>query len=184
MSKKNVSRYVLLGLLDGRPMSGYDIKKIVEFSISDFWSESYGNIYPTLRKFLTDGLAEKTVEKQEGKPDRIVYNITPSGRKELVEWLNEPYKQRHVRDEFLVKLLFGHLLPIEITIHFIETYQQSLEERIGWYRESVANLKKQEFSNRKDLLEYLALRQGLLVLESRLNWCEEALNTLQEQNKN
>ena len=180
MPKKNMSRYVLLGLLDMRPMSGYDIKKIVEISIRDIWSESYGNIYPTLQKFLADGLAEKTVEKQEGKPDRIVYHITPSGRKELVEWLNEPYKQRRVRDEFLVKFLFGYLLPIESNLQLVEDYRQSMKERIEWYRESTKELKKQKLKDRKDLLEYLALLQGIFVREAKLRWCEEVLNTLRE----
>jgi DNA-binding PadR family transcriptional regulator len=180
MPKKNVSRYVLLGLLDWRPMSGYDIKKIVEFSIRDFWSESYGNIYPTLQKFLADGFAEKTVERQEGKPDRIVYHITPSGRKELIEWLNESYKQRRIRDEFLVKFLFGHLLPVESNIHLVETFRHSLAERMEWYRESVASLKKKGLKDRKDLLEYLALLQGIFVRESKLRWCEEALSALKE----
>ncbi len=184
MPKKNVSRYVLLGLLDWRPMSGYDIKKIIEFSIRDFWSESYGNIYPTLQKFLVDGLAEKTVERQEGKPDRIVYHITPSGRKELVEWLNESYEQRRIRDEFLVKFLFGHLLPVESNIHLVETYRHSLEERMEWYRKSVAKIKKQGLKKRKDLLEYLALLQGIFVREAKLHWCEEALKALQDHQKN
>lgn len=180
MPKKNVSRYVLLGLLDWRPMSGYDIKKIVEFSIRDFWTESYGNIYPTLQKFLEDGLAEKTVKKQEGKPNRILYHITSSGRKELVKWLNESYEQRRTRDEFLAKFLFGHLLPVESNIHLVETFQKSLEERMKWYRESVTDLKKQGLKDRKDLLEYLALLQGLFVRKSKLQWCKEALSALRE----
>lgn len=183
MPKKNVSRYVLLGLLDTRPMSGYDIKKIVEFSIRDFWSESYGNIYPTLQKFVTDGLANRTVKKQEGKPDRVVYHITPSGRKELVEWLKEPYQQRRIRDEFLAKFLFGHLLPIENNIKLVEKYKESMEDRIDWYRETVSNLEEQTIKNRKDLLEYLALLQGIFVRESKLKWCEEVLRTLQKFDK-
>jgi DNA-binding PadR family transcriptional regulator len=43
------SKYAILGMLSIAPMSGYDIKKQVETSISNFWSESYGQIYPALR---------------------------------------------------------------------------------------------------------------------------------------
>jgi DNA-binding PadR family transcriptional regulator len=32
--------FAILGLLDWRPMSGYDIKKLVEMGLSHFWSES------------------------------------------------------------------------------------------------------------------------------------------------
>lgn len=184
MAKKNMSRFVLLGLLDMRPMTGYDIKKILEFSFRDIWSESYGNIYPTLQKFLKDGLAEKTTEKQDGKPDRIVYHITSSGKEKLVGWLKKPYEKRHIRDEFLIKILFGYLLNIENNLHLVRSYQQSLEERIVWYRDSVDNLKKQGLQDQKDLLEYLALLQGVFVQEAKLQWCELSINTLQKFKKN
>ena len=38
------SKYAILGMLSIEPMSGYDIKKEVEKSISNFWTESYGQI--------------------------------------------------------------------------------------------------------------------------------------------
>ena len=180
MPRKNMSRYVLLGLLDMRPMTGYDIKKILEISFSDVWSESYGNIYPTLQRFLQSGLAEKTVERQEGKPDRIVYHITPQGREELIQWLKKPYQKRHVRYEFLMKLLFGYLLPVEENIRMVESFQQSVQERIEWYRESMDALKKGGLKKQSDLLEYLALLQGFLVREAMLRWCEEAVKSLHE----
>jgi DNA-binding PadR family transcriptional regulator len=46
MARVNGTRQVVLGFLTWRPMSGYDIKKIVEQSVSNFWSESYGQGWP------------------------------------------------------------------------------------------------------------------------------------------
>jgi DNA-binding PadR family transcriptional regulator len=37
-------------MLSLRPMSGYDIRKTVQESIRFFWSESYGQIYPALKR--------------------------------------------------------------------------------------------------------------------------------------
>ena len=34
----------LLGLLSIAPMSGYDIRQLIPWSIGQFWSESYGQI--------------------------------------------------------------------------------------------------------------------------------------------
>lgn len=178
MARKHASRYVLLGLLDWRPMSGYDIKKIVEDNIRDFWHESYGNIYPTLQRFVEDGLAEKRVERQEGRPDRIEYTITPAGRDELVEWLKSPTEVRRVRDVFLAKFIFGHLLSKEHNIEQIEAYRRDREERLEWYRATLASLEKTARRSRKSLLEFLALRQGFVMTEARLRWCDEVLSTL------
>ena len=41
---------VILGLLAVRPLSGYDIKAIVDRSTRFFWAASYGQIYPELRR--------------------------------------------------------------------------------------------------------------------------------------
>jgi len=180
MARTNASRYVLLGLLDWEPMSGYDIKKTVEQTIRDFWHESYGNIYPTLKKFLAEGLAKKTVERQEGRPDRIVYQITAAGRRELVEWLQAPPQTQRARDEFLAKFNFGYLVSKQANITQIERYRRKLDERLEWYREMEAVLKDGRLQSRKKLLEYLTLRQGGYVLEGHLRWCEEVLSALQE----
>ena len=179
-TRKNQSRYILLGLLDMRPMSGYDIKKILEISFRDIWSESYGNIYPTLKKFLTDGLAVKSREKQEGKPDRIVYTITPKGRKELTDWLSKPYEKRRVRDEFLMKLLFGNLLPLGDNIKLVESYQLQLAERLHYYRDQTREIERNGITDQKILLEYIALRQGKYVQEAKIEWCREAISSLQQ----
>ena len=42
--------YVILGMLSWRPMSGYEIKALVDRSTRFFWAASYGQIYPELRK--------------------------------------------------------------------------------------------------------------------------------------
>jgi PadR family transcriptional regulator AphA len=180
LPKKNASRYVLLGLLDWEPMSGYDIKKVIEHHIRDFWHESYGNIYPTLKKFIVEGLAKKTVESVEGKPDRIVYRITPAGKRELIGWLKEPFEVRRTRDELLAKFIFGHLLSKETNIEQIERFRQERAERLEWYYEIETHLKKDRLKSRKKLLEYLTLRQGVLGMEARVNWCDEVLTTLRK----
>src|SRR5918999_5504170 len=101
------SKYAILGMLSIEPMSGYDIKKEVETSISNFWTESYGQIYPVLRKLIGEKLVTKTVESEAGKPDRHVYALTAQGRKELRRWLREGFAPKIQRNEFLLKLFFG-----------------------------------------------------------------------------
>lgn len=52
MDKKNKTGYVILGLLSDRSISGYGIKKLRERRFHHFWSESYGQIYPELKRLL------------------------------------------------------------------------------------------------------------------------------------
>ena len=53
----NSSRAAILGLLLMHDASGYDIRKLAEGSIGHFWSESYGQIYPTLKRLVRDDTA-------------------------------------------------------------------------------------------------------------------------------
>ncbi len=53
------TRFVILGLLNEEPLSGYDIKKIIDIRMSFFWQESYGQIYPELAKLREEGLVEQ-----------------------------------------------------------------------------------------------------------------------------
>lgn len=53
---KNRSRYAILGALTIRPMSGYDIRQFFAKSVSHFWDESYGQIYPILKGLHSEGL--------------------------------------------------------------------------------------------------------------------------------
>ena len=64
--KDKKSKYAILGMLSIEPMSGYDIKKEIEESISNFWTESYGQIYPVLKSLVAEKLVTKTVQKGAG----------------------------------------------------------------------------------------------------------------------
>ena len=47
--------YVILGLLAERPLSGYQIKKIIDIRFQFFWSESFGQIFPALKSLAAQG---------------------------------------------------------------------------------------------------------------------------------
>ena len=107
----NRSEYAILGMLSLRPMSGYDIRKTVEQSIAHFWNESYGQIYPTLRRLATRGFVVRRVGDANGRSDRQVYALTKRGQTRLREWLIEAPESRPFRNELLLKLFFGRHAP-------------------------------------------------------------------------
>src|SRR6478735_12241783 len=97
---------VVLGLLAMRPLSGYDIKAVVDRSTRFFWAASYGQIYPELRRLESDGLVEGE-DVPNGGRQRRVYSLTPAGREALVEWLRGPTVTIEYRDESLLRLFFA-----------------------------------------------------------------------------
>src|SRR5437870_13264730 len=90
MAASNTTLYAVLGMLSAAPRSAYDIKKAIDSSIPHFWSESFGQIYPTLRRLTADGFVRRRHGTQRGKPDRQAYALTPRGPEVLRAWLGQP----------------------------------------------------------------------------------------------
>ena len=103
-------KYLVLGLLAERPMSGYDIKKHVKTVLGSITSASYGTLYPTLHKLLADGDVEMQEVPQQGRPSKKVYFLTDQGREDLQKWLQQPAAADQIRREFLLKLYLARHL--------------------------------------------------------------------------
>jgi len=109
--------FAILGILTHGPQSGYDIKKHIGQSIGYFWQESYGQLYPALKTLVEQEYATMQVEKNDGKPDKKVYQITDRGKTALKAWLEKPIESMpKVRHELLLKLFFGKQTSTEVKI--------------------------------------------------------------------
>ena len=176
-AKPNTSRYAVLGVLGLGPMTGYDIKKVIEGSIAHFWSESYGQIYPILRRLAAEGLAEQRSERQRGKPDRLVYSLTPKGREELRRWLAVPARAETFRSELLLKLFLGaadggaSLRQVE---HF-RAHQQALQRT---YAELERKLRRDMASHPELPYWLITLSFGQRRCAALLDWSDKTLKTL------
>ncbi|HYB01047.1 MAG TPA: PadR family transcriptional regulator [Ktedonobacteraceae bacterium] len=179
MAKENKSRYALLGILSMCPGSGYDIKKFMEQSTSNFWSESYGQIYPILKQLVEEGLATSHTEKQEGKPERYVYTLTDMGLEELRQWLTEPIEQMVERNELLLKLFFGRQSTIASNVEHVQQFQRLQEQLLHKYRSIEAYLKENCADNADMCYSLITVRYGIHRCQALLAWCEETINALQ-----
>jgi DNA-binding PadR family transcriptional regulator len=178
--KKAKGKYAILGMLSIAPMSGYDIKKRIEGSISNFWKESYGQIYPILKGLVAEKLVTKTVEKGSGKPDRHVYALTERGRKELQRWLSEGAVPKVERNELLLKLFFGEEVSLATNVHHIDRYRELQRGLLETYQ-AIEKEIKAEFRDNSNLPYWLlTVRHGQYVSQALLDWCDESLTKLKK----
>lgn len=200
------TRFAILGLLSWQPLSGYDIKKLIEMGLSHFWSESYGQLYPTLSQLVVQGLATRKTDPTSGKRTRYVFTITAQGRKELRSWLHDPSDLPRMRNEFLLKFFLSGRQPVDESIRLLTEYrdqQQARHElytasqkiltravRLGVLPDEVAHILTHDKpagggskagTSRQALLFLLTLRHGVLAIESRLAWCDEAIKAIRSQ---
>jgi len=130
MSSLSPTARVILGLVAWSPRTGYEIKQITDRSTRFFWGASYGQIYPELRRLEAAGLVGSR-EEPRGRVPRRIYSLTKEGRRALDAWLEEADETYEFRDEGLLKLFFGDLLPAEHRLDLIS-------RRRAWYEESAA----------------------------------------------
>jgi DNA-binding PadR family transcriptional regulator len=176
MSAPNRTRLALLGFLSWGPLSGYRLKQLIEMSISNFWTESYGQIYPMLRELERAGLAKARVAK--GGRSRTTYTITPAGRAELARWLVEPALPRPPRNELLLKLFFGaYAKPAELRRH-LETFRAERAALAARYRKTRAML--EDIAPPPPHLPYwlITLSYGENEVAAQTRWADTALATL------
>ena len=184
MPRENKTRFAVLAMLSLGPRSGYDVQQQIQRTLGHFWSESYGQIYPTLRQLLAEGQATARTVAQSGKPNRNLYSITPRGREALHVWLQRPPEPPPVRNEMLLKTFVGWQVPPSVLVEHVEqlkTYYTDLE---GQFRKFERFLKTRLAENLDATYWLLTLRSGQLYVEARLRWCDEALTTLRRIERN
>ncbi len=180
MSKENKSKYALLGVLSLGSMSGYDLKKTIEYSVGHFWKENYAQIYPMLKVLEREGLAVSSTEKQAGRPDRHVYTITEGGLDELRHWLAEPFEMQVERNELLLKLFLGELVQISTSIEHVQSYRAMHAQLLQVYEQTEAHLREAMADHEQQPYWLITLSYGRHITQALLAWSEETLAVLSE----
>jgi PadR family transcriptional regulator AphA len=179
--KENTSYYVILGILSLGECSGYDIKKKIGNAIGYFYKVSNGQIYPVLKKLVSQKYADFRVEKSEGKPYRKVYSITDQGFAVLKEWLDSRDNQHN--NELLLKLYFGSVQPISKNIQMIDEYKKIKEKHLEAYDNIAAYFNPGTINTPQEYYSYFTLRFGQVTAKAYIDWCSEVESILQEMDK-
>jgi DNA-binding PadR family transcriptional regulator len=163
-------RYFVLGLLAQQPMSGYDIKRLLERLKWLIGSSSFGNIYPTLHALLQDGWVTVDVITHEDRPPKKVYTIRERGRQALRESLDRPVSPEASMKAFVMRLILAHDFDQRGLIACLRqrqaqviSHRDALEEMSGESRQTGVGWQ-------------LALDYGLAVADTELDWLDRALS--------
>lgn len=183
MGKENTTCYIILGLLTHKDMSGYDIKKMIDTSISNFWDAGYGQIYPTLKTLEKDGFVIKKSDSNSKGPDKFVYSITGEGKDELVKWLSLPGEKEYVKYEMLLKLFFGKFLEPEENIKRIDNYKKNIQKRVEllelWKEKKLDTIN----TNDDHFYYYLTILFGEHIYKACVEWADKAEALIEDREK-
>lgn len=161
-----------------RQGSGYDIKKFCDKTISHFWNENFGHIYPVLKQLQQEGLIiQSDGEKQDR---RKVYTITEKGKQAFYDWMIQPLEFQPIRSELLLKLSFGDKIPKESIIGMLEEVKARNIMKIEKYKEMEQMYLNNEKAKKDSQYIYLlsSLRFGITSAEATIKWCKETISLI------
>jgi DNA-binding PadR family transcriptional regulator len=148
--------------------TGYDIKKVIDGSTRFFWTASFGQIYPELKRLRRAGLVHAKQEPR-GKVKRTVYELTPKGEQALREWLTDRENVIfEIRDESLLRLFFGDVLSKDDVLANLRMQQMIFELVLQRFREIEVEARAGIEEGRE--YPYLVLRYGLDFITWARDW--------------
>jgi PadR family transcriptional regulator AphA len=163
----------LLGVLSVEPMSGYEMRQFMERSTANFWSESFGQIYPALRRMLAEGLVEVEKHDADGHPAKKVYRITEAGTERLRDWLGLPLKPHRVRNELLLKLFFGERGSPSLLAEQVCVWRRRYEDDLQRYEAIVQKMETLYAKEPGMPFWRMTVRYGMAEARMVIAWCEE-----------
>ena len=186
MSKKK-TQFVILGLLSEGPLTGYDIKKIIDLRFGFFWNESYGQIFPMLKQLSQDHLIELIpdvdMSSSSSKREKNYYQITEQGRMTLLNWLEEPVETETVRFEILLKMYFSNEVDSEVMKKHINAFKLRYLEKLAMLDLFSTELKPlvDLHNNHEEVLSVINF--GQKVYRAYVQWSDETLEQLEKKKR-
>lgn len=170
--------YIILGLIQSQPLSGYRIRKTFEETALGNFGGSPGTIYPALKRLSKNELILKIPVADTVK---FQFRITDQGLRLLKAWLSKtPEKEEIQKDVNLLILKFAFMDPLIDRYQKIEYLQQMLIEAQD-YLEDLEHF----YVHEKEMMSttgQLSFEYGLLSYTTTINWCQNALERVMHEN--
>lgn len=179
--------HAILGFINYKPFSGYDLKKLFDKSVHHFWPADQSQIYRTLSRLSERGWALMEVVAQENRPSRKVFQITEKGKLELRRWLSVPLLPEEHRSVSLIQVFFAGQLEDEGILTIFERQAELLRGLLSVYNQVPAGVeqhKHQVNSPRESFFWMLTLECGVTMARAQLDWVEGVIKRIKNGEHN
>jgi len=177
---------ILLSLLR-EPMSGTELIRLFQGTISHFWKTDLSQIYRALEAMETEGSLRSGSSPSSKGPARRVYRLTARGRRRLAEWIRRPATIPAAKFEYLAQLF-----SVTADERPRERARELLTSMRGEAAAAVAVLEAIDAGFRKApgppeampvslFYPWLTLRHGLIRRRALLEWIDECLEHLERR---
>ncbi len=170
--------YAILGLLNTKSMTGYDLKKLIQKSSFLYWSGNNNQIYKGLLHLQNKDLVTNETKHQDGAPSKKIYTITTLGKKELRKWILEsPKEPPEFKKDFLIQLACSSDLEADEISAILTQYKESIEMKIIMEQELLRRQEAIPMRNENEEFIWKMIKINLIsTYENELVWIESVRN--------
>ncbi|MGP3683741.1 PadR family transcriptional regulator [Streptomyces sp. IBSNAI002] len=166
---------VLAALLDGE-YSGYQLAKVFDVSVANFWPAVPQQLYAELAKLEKEGLVAGRQVVQENRPNKRLFHVTDAGRAALEEFAAAAAKPSVIRDDLLVKVQTADRVGTAPVIEQLEARALAAEAKLELLdtllRRMRGDADEDEFLRSGERIGgYLTCLRGIAFEQGHRDWC-------------
>lgn len=175
-------QYAILGLLSWKPMTGYDLKKVIQDSSFLYWSGNNNQIYKTLIQLVKDGHATGETKHQESLPSKKIYTITEHGREALDAWVSSAPELPEFRKSFLIRLAWADGIGRERLDSLLAGYEEEVRLRLLLLQERKRRGEAAPGRSERESFLWEAISGNIIAsYDAELNWVRSVRRQLDEK---
>lgn len=175
-------KYAILGLVNRKPLTGYDITKAFNEGLVEFWYAKHSQIYPELKRLTDEDLISYETIIQGEKLEKKLYTITPKGKKCLQKWLakDDPLEPTP-KDIFRLRAYFCDEMDDDTLLQQFQSALSKHSERLEYLENSMEELLKT-----KDIPQvsspyfgdYIVLNGAIMREKSYIDWLDDCIKKI------
>lgn len=178
--------YLILGLLNLKPHTGYDLKKFLDTEGRFMRGVHFSQMYRTLKSMTDKGWIDYEVEERNGSPDLKRYHVTEQGKLTLLQWLTSPYDPpfRLMEGDFFDRFRFASMISNEALLGLVRQELEYRRAQIARFRHRDRTLQDLEPTDivdpdRIQLFFDLTHEYGAGNMDHYVAWLESVINQLE-----
>jgi DNA-binding PadR family transcriptional regulator len=179
-------RHAMLAALLGGEYSGYQLAKIFDLAVSQFWHAVPQQLYAELSRLEAEGLVSGRRIIQNDRPNKRVFTVTQAGLDELERFAAAPAKAGVIREDLVVMVQAVDHISAPAVIARLEERAVGAAGKIELFERTLERLRG-DMDEETYLQEgsrigpYLTCLHGRRIEQERYEWCTSTAQLLRER---
>ncbi len=176
---------ILTALLDGEA-SGYDLAKLFDFAMANYWAATPQQLYRELDKLTIDGLIDVRLVEQDRRPNKKVFSLTDAGMEAIVKFSSIETKPTAIREELMLKVQAVDFGDVTAVCEALASRREEAQIKLTRYEELQVHFL--DGKSESEYLEvssrvgpYLTLLRGIAFERENIEWAERCLSVLTQR---